>query len=245
MNLKASTLRAWMLVALVPALVAITLLLVAGPGYRFGLWHFRVSFDLMRWGVFVGAAAMLLAVVAAGLRLRQRKPIFWVLAAFILGGVAVAFPLQLMGTAKRVPAIHDISTDLQQPPRFVKVLERRGPDSNPVDPEAAVAALQRAAYPDIAPLELAVSRDEAFGRALAAAHAMKWDVVDAAAAEGRIEATDTTPWFGFKDDIVVRVTAAGDGRSRIDVRSVSRVGRSDLGANAARIRSYLAAVRNS
>jgi uncharacterized protein (DUF1499 family) len=67
---------------------------------------------------------------------------------------------------------------------------------------------------------------------------MGWQIVDANASEGRIEATDTTFWFGFKDDIVIRV-AATSGGSRIDVRSVSRVGRSDVGTNAKRIRCYL------
>jgi uncharacterized protein (DUF1499 family) len=85
---------------------------------------------------------------------------------------------------------------------------------------------------------LSIPPDKAFEQALAAARKMGWVIVDANAADGRIEATDITFWFGFKDDIVIRVTPA-DQRSRVDMRSVSRVGKSDVGMNARRIRKYL------
>jgi uncharacterized protein (DUF1499 family) len=98
--------------------------------------------------------------------------------------------------------------------------------------------VQRAAYPDIAPLELALPAAAAFERSLAAARAMGWEIVEADAAAGRIAAVDTTFWFGFKDDVTVRVSPAAAG-SRIDVRSTSRVGRGDAGTNARRIRAFL------
>ena len=97
---------------------------------------------------------------------------------------------------------------------------------------------QRAAYPDLQPLTLAERPDAAFQRALNAARELGWEIVAAVPNEGRIEATDTTMWFGFKDDIVVRITPI-NGSSRIDVRSVSRLGQGDLGKNAGRIRAYL------
>jgi uncharacterized protein (DUF1499 family) len=101
-----------------------------------------------------------------------------------------------------------------------------------------VAVKQRAAYPDIKTAILSVPPNEAFARALDAARALGWRIVAEVPAEGRIEATDTTFWFGFTDDIVIRVTAAGY-RSLVDVRSVSRVGRSDVGTNAKRIRAFI------
>jgi uncharacterized protein (DUF1499 family) len=101
-----------------------------------------------------------------------------------------------------------------------------------------VAALQRRGYPDLRPAELAAPPGAAFGRALAAARAMGWEVAAADSASGRVEATATTRWFGFKDDVVVRLRPAGAG-TRVDVRSASRVGQSDVGANADRIRAYL------
>ena len=101
-----------------------------------------------------------------------------------------------------------------------------------------IAAQQHAAYSDIQPLILSIPSQQAFSQALQAAEAMGWAIVATNPADGRIEATDTTFWFGFKDDIVVRIQAQGDG-SRVDVRSVSRVGKSDVGTNAQRIRAYL------
>ena len=101
-----------------------------------------------------------------------------------------------------------------------------------------VADAQRKGYPDIQPKMLEVPPQVAFARALETAERMGWTLVANDPAEGRIEATDTTFWYGFKDDIVIRVTRAGAG-SRVDVRSVSRVGRSDIGTNARRIRRYL------
>lgn len=144
--------------------------------------------------------------------------------------------------ARDLPHIHDISTDTANPPRFVAVLALRADAPNPADYDTAVAPLQRAAYPDLAPLRLAVAPPVAFARAERAARAMGWQIVAAVPGEGRLEATATTRILRFKDDVVVRVVADGAG-SRFDVRSSSRLGRGDLGANAARIRSYLSALR--
>ncbi len=105
-----------------------------------------------------------------------------------------------------------------------------------------MAAEQRQGYPDIRPLVVEQAPAAAFDGALVAARAMGWQIVAAEASQGRIEATDRTLWFGFTDDIVVRIRPDGSG-SRIDVRSVSRVGKSDLGTNAARVRAYLGKLR--
>jgi uncharacterized protein (DUF1499 family) len=124
----------------------------------------------------------------------------------------------------------------------VAVRARRADAANP--PEYAgreVAAQQKQAYPDLVPIVLAEPPDRAFERVRAAAETLGWEVVAAEVSEGRLEATDTTRWFGFKDDVVVRVRPHPSG-SRVDVRSKSRVGRSDVGANAARIRAFRAAL---
>ena len=148
-------------------------------------------------------------------------------------------PFALRRVAQSVPPIHDISTDTADPPIFVAVLPRRAGAANPVEYGGeTIAAQQRKAYPDVQPLHLPAPPPQAFERALGAARAMGWEIVDAQPGEGRIEATATTAWFGFKDDVVVRIRPAAGG-SVVDVRSLSRVGRSDLGANAKRIRSYL------
>ena len=154
--------------------------------------------------------------------------------------LAVGILWSLKRFAERTPPIHDISTDTDDPPTFVAILPLRATASNRATYGGSrVAALQHAAYPDIAPVTLALSRDAAFHRAHDAAAAMGWMIVATDSAAGRIEATAATRVFRFKDDVVIRVR--GDGaRSRIDVRSVSRLGRGDLGVNAARIRAFVA-----
>jgi uncharacterized protein (DUF1499 family) len=142
-------------------------------------------------------------------------------------------------TAASVPAIHDITTDTSNPPVFVAVIPLRKEALNPYEyggPE--IAGLQKKAYPDIKPLEMSVPVEKAFDKSLAVAKKMGWEIVATEKSDGRIEATATTLWMGFKDDVVIRVTDNGSG-SRVDIRSESRVGKSDVGTNAKRIRSFL------
>ena len=243
MKINARTLPWLPWMAFIPAAGAMAMLLLAGPAARFGWWHFRTSFDVMRWAAYIGAAAAVLSILAAAMRLRHRRPVFWCLVALVLGAGAFGVPWHQLRTARSVPPIHDISTDTDNPPAFVAVTAAlRGPDTNPLEYGGAeLARAQHEAYPDLAPLALPVPPAQAFARALAAAKQMGWAIVAQDETAGRIEATATTFWFGFKDDIVVRIAAA-DGGSRVDVRSVSRVGKSDLGTNARRIRQYLAAL---
>ena len=105
----------------------------------------------------------------------------------------------------------------------------------------AVAAQQLKAYPDLKTLLLGMPMEKAFRAALETAREMGWQIVAQVPAEGRIEATDTSFWYGFKDDVVIRIYPAGD-RSLVDIRSVSRVGVSDVGVNAKRIRGFLAKI---
>ncbi len=154
----------------------------------------------------------------------------------------VGVPWSYKQTAGRVPPIHDITTDTTDPPAFVAILPLRKDAPNPADyggPD--VAAQQRRAYPDLEPVSFDLAPDRLFARATAAAREMGWEIVAVVPAEGRIEATDTTFWYGFKDDVVIRITPIERG-SRIDIRSVSRVGRNDIGANARRIRAFLESI---
>jgi uncharacterized protein (DUF1499 family) len=158
----------------------------------------------------------------------------------LIGLITVGVPAYYLHTARSVPPIHDITTDTEEPPAFEAILPLRAEAPNPASYGGpAVAAQQREGYPDIAPADYPIAPEAAFAAALAAARAMGWDIVATDEAAGRIEATDRTFWFGFADDIVIRVRPTDVG-SRIDVRSVSRVGVSDIGTNVARIRAYLA-----
>lgn len=233
------------LAAIVLALAAFAALVVSGPGYRFGWWSFRAGIWLVQWAGYVGAAAVLVTLAALAWP-KARGGWSGTLAATLLIAAAVVGVTLAWGLrAKSVPAIHDLSTDTDNPPAFVAVVPLRKGAENPLEyGGAALAAKQRQAYPDIKPLVLTLPPEAALARARIVAQEMGWEVVATDLAAGRVEATDTTPWFGFKDDIVVRITPAGAG-SRVDVRSVSRVGRSDLGTNARRIRAYLERLRNS
>jgi uncharacterized protein (DUF1499 family) len=220
--------------AVLSAAAALVLLVLSGPGTRMGWWHFRTGFQLLQWAAYGAAAGFvfaLFALVFGGARTRAA------MAAVVSLGV-FAVPWMLRRNAQSVPPIHDITTDTDDPPVFVAIVARRAGASNPpayAGPE--VAAQQKAAYPDVTPIVLPEPPDRALARAEAAARSLGWEVVAADAREGRIEATDTTRWFGFKDDVVIRVRPDAAG-SRVDVRSKSRVGRSDAGANAARIRKF-------
>jgi len=159
-----------------------------------------------------------------------------------LGLALLAYPAYLGTRALRLPPISDITTDTANPPRF-DVLARLRPRGRTDYPGPAVAALQRTAYPDIVPLELDVPTKTAYDAALALVTKRKWYIGDArsptlARRDGVIEAVARTPIMGFRDDVVIRVTPVGQG-TRVDMRSASRFGNHDLGANASRIRSLL------
>lgn len=223
------------------ALLAGLTLPVAGWGYRLQWWEFRPGFTIFGWAGYGGLAAAALSLwglVVARPGGPRRGFLFALVGLF--GGLVVAgIPWLWWRTVQSVPPIHDISTDMETPPVFVAILPLRAGAPNSAEyggPE--IAAQQRAGYPDLGPLTLSESPAQVFPRALAAAHDLGWQVVASEPSEGRIEASATTFWFGFVDDVVVRITPSGSG-SRIDVRSVSRVGRSDVGANAKRISTYL------
>jgi uncharacterized protein (DUF1499 family) len=215
--------------------------LLAGPAYRLGLVSLGAALGTMRWAATAALATAAIALVATiqAARAGERPALTWAIAALVLALAVATPPLWLYMQVQRLPRIHDISTDTANPPKFVAVLPLRLGARNPVDYAPATALQQKSGYPDIAPLTLSVPPAEAFARAERAANALGWTIVATAAVEGRLEATDTTPLFGFKDDIVVRVTPATDGGSIVDVRSLSRVGGSDFGTNAKRVRAFL------
>jgi uncharacterized protein (DUF1499 family) len=228
-------------------LIVLSLLtaMLAGLGTRWEFWDFRVGFRILSWGAYGAIAALILSFLGIALTRpgKTRKGFLRALLALLLSLGLVGYLVEWYWTARHVPPIHDITTDTDNPPRFMAILPFRQDAPNPAEYGGpTVAAQQREGYPDLRALKLDMPPDQAFNRALSAARELGWVIVDANPAAGRIEATDTTFWFGFKDDIVVRVTSE-DGGSRIDVRSVSRLGRSDVGTNAARIRRYLEKIK--
>ncbi len=226
------------------ALVVALMAAMAGLGSRWGLWNFRTGFTLLRWSAYGGIAVMLISALAM-YRTKPgegRKGLSIAVVALIVGFMAVGIPWQATRAGAGLPPIHDITTDTENPPVFVAVAPLRANDPNPVSYEGAeIAQQQLAAYPDIRPVILDLPRDRAFQRALDVASRRGWRIVEANEVDGRIEATDRTFWFGFRDDVVIRLTPL-NGRTVVDVRSKSRVGRGDLGTNARRVREYLSDV---
>ena len=217
------------------AIIAVVSLLLSGPGTRWGWWDFKVGLALFAVAFLAG----LLALLISGFAWWRTRPNATAAISAVAAAVVVLLPLTQIAGARGKPRIHDISTDLADPPRFSAILPLRA-NANPAPEriDGKTAALQRAGYPDLVSLDLPISADAAFAKASEAAKAMEWEIVSSRPSEGIIEATATTAWFGFRDDIVVRIRPEG-ARSRVDVRSTSRVGRGDAGKNADRIRRFL------
>jgi uncharacterized protein (DUF1499 family) len=230
-------------IALAVGLVCAALALASGPGYRSGWLSLGSAFMVLRWSTFGAIAGFVAGLLAWALLARQRRAngnanglaiAVW---ATVLNLAVAAPPLYLFAQATRLPPIHDISTDTANPPDFVAVLPLRRDAPNPVAYLSDTAAQQKRGYPDLAPQRLNLAPAQAFERAERTARAMGWQIVAAEPQALRIEATDTTLFFGFKDDIVIRVRPDAQG-SIVDVRSLSRIGASDVGANAKRVRRF-------
>jgi len=218
-------------VTLALALLAPLLLAICGPGTHAGWWHLWVGVGMFAGAMLAGLAAAGGAIVGLALpQLRARwTPVL--LAAFVLGAASAAVPLDYIHRLMTLPYINDITTDPARPPQF----------SPPQPYPDYFGELQQIGYPDLQPLELALPPKAAFARAAQTARDDGWDITALDESAGTIQAVATTRWFGFQDDVAIRITASGAG-SRVDVRSKSRLGRSDAGANAQRIRHFLAEV---
>ncbi len=212
-------------------------------GYRLGLAPLTIGLLMFALGVLGAAIATLLSLVGLVITWRRptaaRRGVRIAVVSIVVGAVGFGIPASLLIGNSAAP-IHNITTDTANPPQFVAVVPLNTPGRTVYEGEA-IASQQRAAYPDLQPVSLAMPPAAAFARALEVVEEMGWELVETDPAAGRIEATDTTFWFGFKDDVVIRVASAGDG-TRIDLRSLSRVGGGDVGANANRIRRYVAAL---
>ncbi len=241
--------------ALIVALAGPLTFALAGLGTRAGLWDFRFGLGVMARQVapvvlFAGLGLAILALIATFLVRPRGRGIVIALVALVIPAAALYQAGATQAAARAIPPIHDVTTDPDDPPEFSEgIAERRGPDANPLDldfvlPEFAGEFAGRSVrvvggefYDNLATMRVVSGTGETFDAALDAAEDMGWEIALADPEEGRIEAVATTFWFGFKDDIVVRIRPAGMG-SEVDVRSVSRVGFSDLGTNAARIADY-------
>lgn len=216
-------------------LVAALLVLLAGPLMSAGVVGWQAGLGVFVIGALVAGIGGIICLVAVA---RKRSSLVVVLAA-AAGIAALAVPAAIIAGGRSVPPINDITTDTANPPAFEAITaDMRGPGTAPLAYDPGFAAQQAKGYPSLAGIVLPVAPAAAFDKALAAAKAQGWEIIASDAASGRIEATATVPWWGFKDDVVVRLTPEGSG-TRVDVRSKSRVGKGDVGVNAQRISDYL------
>ena len=213
---------------------------------RSGLLEIQPALATFGGALVIAAIALILAVAAfVVIWLEGLGGMGAALTAMLVSLALLAYPAYLGMKAYRLPWIYDITTDPIDPPRYEALARVRPRDANPVAYAGLYAAeQQRTAYPDIGPLGAAATPQAAYDAAFAIVNKRRWRVVEARAPqagrrEGRIEAVARTPVMGFRDDIVVRVRPEGSDGSRIDVRSSSRYGTFDFGANASRIRSLL------
>ena len=217
-----------------------------GPAHRYLRLDLDIALIVFRFGFYAAAAAIALAL-ATVVPTRpgdRRRGFVAALLALAIGVAAAWSPAHWLLQARAAPRLNDITTDTTNVPAMVVTQQMRHGAPNPPAYSGPPAAVQqRAAYPDIVPVLIAAPPAEAFRRVDEVAMAMGWEVVARAPADGRIEAIDTSEWFGLTDDIVIRIRPEGSSGSRVDIRSKSRVGESDFGANARRIRAFMERLR--
>lgn len=235
-------------------------ILLAAPGVRLGLWEYSKAFEIYRLAaspkdiagavslspVFVAAALSLLGGVIAFFTRKGGLGVIALIAALVAGGGGM-IPVKMRDMAQSNPFIHDITTDFENPPAIVA-----GADFDRVNPpeyvgdeqvrgsEVTVAAAQREAFPDIGPMTVDAGVDQTAEEVRRIVEDMNMEILRESETENGwvLEAAYTSTWFGFVDDFVVRLTDEG-GATRVDIRSKSRVGGSDLGANAERVRDFM------
>ncbi len=223
------------------SLVSVISLAASAPGYRMGLWSYKVGLALVKSAGFLSLCAVI-AYITGSLIWRGEFFSYWIapkLFGFLVSVTVLGLTLFWRYKLASHPYIHDITTDTDDPPLFNAILPLRvGAENQSEYGGDKVATQQHAGYPDLHALVLASQPEIVFPLALRVAKEMGWEIVSAAPESLMMEATDSTSWFGFKDDIVIRLRSLSSG-TRVDVRSVSRVGKSDLGTNAARISKFL------
>jgi hypothetical protein len=229
---------------------AVLCALVAAIGTATGLWSFRAGLSSLRYLFFAAAAGAVLGLIGLILARRRAKLMLANLLALVVALGFVLYLGNLVRIAKSVPAIHDVSTNLDDVPQFARLTVRADnleniPDEGKAElkalpPEARWKAVHRAHYGDLRTVRVAAPPAETVRRAAALARERGWNVAAVDEKAGTVEATETSLFFRFKDDVAVRVRPAPGGGSLVDMRSVSRVGTSDVGVNAKRVRAFLA-----
>ncbi len=245
MTNSSSTMKALALTSMVLGLLGIFAPIVGAVGSRGGLWDFAVGLLMTPIGLVIALVGLLLGVFAL---IRLRKIGERLVLAAHGAGLSLFVSLYLASLVAQVflvPPIYNVSTDIDDPPRFVHAHSLRAEHENPLEYDSEVIGpLQREGYPQVKPLILELAPQEAYARVKQVLLDMGMELTRDDPATGEIEAVASTFWFEFKDDVIVRLREFEDG-TRLDLRSVSRIGVSDLGANADRIMEVLKRVQEA
>src|SRR3954453_10763543 len=224
------------------AVFAVITVLVSVIIVRFGFLEMKPAMATFFGGLAIAGLSILVGLGAfAAIWQNGSRGMSRILLALLIDGIVLAYPAYLGLQYRKLPPIHDITTDPIDPPRFEALARlRAGEGAN----SAVYAGLysaeqQRVAYPDIETLELEVPVQRAYELTLQIVNKRKWLVIDERPPQlprriGRIEAVARTPIMGFREDVSIRVTPDGED-SRVDIRSSSRYFEGDLGSNAARV----------
>lgn len=214
--------------------------MASGYGYNWNIWSLGMAFTLLTYSAYAAIGLAVVNLISVWfLKKSKAKAIVYVVFSLIITGAVAGTALYWQQRAQSVPPIHDITTDLDNPPEFSAIVRLRADAPNHVEYAGEeTAEMQQEAYPEIQPLDLSADIQEVMDAAVMLVNEREWKLVAINRKEGRVEATEKLPWFGFKDDVVLRFTQTNGG-TRVDMRSKSRIGRSDVGVNAKRIEEFL------
>lgn len=227
------------------SLVVTILFVLSGYGYQWGIWGLGTGFTILQYSAYTAIGLLVIQIVLffftkdSGISIKAM-----LLTGFMLTLIVSATSVYWQYRAQNAPPIHDITTDLESPPEFVAMTRLRADAPNP--PEYAgdeTAIIQQEAYPDIQPLIVSAPVQEVIDEIVSLIAEREWKMVSINRQEGRVEATEKLAWFGFEDDVVLRITETDTG-TRVDMRSKSRIGRGDVGVNTGRISSFLNDLEN-
>lgn len=205
---------------------------------KWGGWHFRDAFSALKILFYFGSAISVISLILMAYNLFKRgiEPALPYAFAIVICALPIANMLYQVSQVKSLPFIHDISTDTVNPPPFNVATTLRQSDDNSVDYDPSIAQLQLDGYPDILPIYSEKTVAQSFELVVTTIEGLGYNDISRDNTLAQLEFSDQTFWFGFIDDIVIRVSRE-DSKSRVDIRSASRVGKSDIGKNAKRIRA--------
>ncbi len=260
-GVKRRKVRTWVLrLALFLTILGPLIFILAAPGYKMGLWDLGTALGKMTREIgpmvlIAGAVVSFIGLLLAFI-MQPRKGFVVAIIGLLVPALGLYHLSNVQKTVQTLPFIHDVTTDTQDVPMFTDVImsERAAVEGvNTADyigktaptrdaegnsGQELVSVLQTKAYPDIRSIVLSESKDVVFGKVEAVVNQMGWELKNSDLEAGLIEATDTTFWYGFQDDVIVRLRDSEGGGTLVDVRSLSRIGGSDIGKNADRIREF-------